>query len=206
MKRGVERDLRLARGACAGEEAAWSELVDELGPRIYAIALHFVHDRTRAEDLTQDVFMKLHQNLHKYNGKVPLAGWTLRVARNLCIDHYRRHRIETASTLSSPEILEQVAARDNPARHAQQRQLLAQADEALAAMDPQVALIIRLRDLEGLTYEEIATLTGLRLGTVKSKLHRGRKELFATLRVKWRRDEASGAPEEPDSALEIATC
>ena len=87
-------DLFLARRAAAGHEEAWGELVDRYGARIFNLALHFAGSREDAEDLTQEVFVRLHRGLRTYRGEVPLIAWALRLSRNLCIDHYRSVRKE----------------------------------------------------------------------------------------------------------------
>ena len=102
-------DLRLARRAVAGEPAAWREIVDGFGPRIHALAFHFCRDAERAQDLTQEVFLRLFQNLGSYRGDVPLLAWTLRLSRNLCIDDYRRRRRERTFRFLSLDVVIEVA-------------------------------------------------------------------------------------------------
>src|SRR3954463_5424991 len=87
-------DLLLARRAAAGRVEAWEELLALYSERIYNLALHFAGAAEDAEDLTQEIFLRLYQNLRLYRGDVPLAAWALRLSRNLCIDHYRRARRE----------------------------------------------------------------------------------------------------------------
>ena len=85
-------DLILARRAAAGHADAWDELVELYGDRLYNLALHFAGNREEAEDLTQEIFLRLYTNLRQYRGDCPLVSWALRLSRNLCIDHYRRNR------------------------------------------------------------------------------------------------------------------
>ena len=203
MKRLSEgNDLRLAQLALTGDADAWRELVDTLGPRIFAIALQFGHQRSRAEDLTQDVFLKLYQNLHKYRGDVPLTAWALRVSRNLCIDEYRRHRQERTVQFVPSEILDSIALQADPSIALERREVLAQVTMVLRNMDEKLALLITLRDLHGLTYEEISQLLGMPQGTIKSRLHRGRRELVKRLGERWDRGDRRRA----HRLLEAAAC
>src|SRR3954466_10112393 len=117
-------DLLLARRAAAGRVEAWEELLALYSERIYNLALHFAGAAEDAEDLTQEIFLRLYQSLRLYRGDCPLLGWALRLSRNLCIDHYRRLRHERLSTAVSDEILEHLPAADDPQARAQARQEL----------------------------------------------------------------------------------
>ena len=181
-------DLRLARRAAAGLPDAWRQIVDGFGPRIHALALHFCRDRARAEDLTQEIFLRLFQNLGSYRGDVPLLAWTLRLSRNLCIDDYRRHRPERAFRFLPLASAESLSDGSNPAGDAQSRELLTEVEAALAELDPETATMLTLRDVEGFSYRELEELFELPAGTVKSRLHRGRRELLRRLeqrRLRW---------------------
>src|SRR3954464_1314851 len=117
-------DLLLARRAAAGRVEAWEELLALYSERIYNLALHFTGSPEDAEDLTQEIFLRLYQNLRLYRGDVPLAGWALRLSRNLCIDHYRRSRRERRAGALSDEVLASLPAGDDPQAEAQKRQQL----------------------------------------------------------------------------------
>ena len=181
---GPSHDLRLARRAAAGEPAAWREIVDGFGPRIHAIALHFSRDHERAQDLTQEIFLRLFQNLGSFRGDVPLLAWTLRLSRNLCIDDYRRRRLERTFRFLPLETVDTLRGGSDPAALAQHRELLSQVEAALGELDPETALILTLRDLEGLSYRELEALLDLPSGTVKSRIHRGRLELRRRLELR----------------------
>ena len=134
--------------------AAWREIVDRFGPRIHSIAHHFTRDPERAQDLTQEIFLRLFQNLGSYRGRRARSlAWTLRLSRNLCIDDYRRRRLER--TLPVPSARNRRRARrtaSDPAALAQHRELLALVEATLRELDPETVLILTLRDLEGLSY------------------------------------------------------
>src|SRR3954454_5049334 len=115
-------DLLLARRAAAGRVEAWEELLALYSERIYNLALHFAGAAEDAEDLTQEIFLRLYQNLRLYRGDVPLAGWALRLSRNLCIDHYRRARRERRAAAVSEELLAGVSTGDDPQAEAHRLQ------------------------------------------------------------------------------------
>lgn len=170
-------DLLLARRAAAGHTDAWETIVDRYGERIYNVALQFAPSRDEAEDLTQDVFLKLYRNLRRYRGDVPFAGWILRVSRNLCIDRYRSRRRERAHTVVSDELLETLPSSDDPEVTAHRRRRYEAVHQALADMEEEHAESVLLKDLQGWSLEEVAVYHDVPVGTVKSRLHRARREL-----------------------------
>ncbi len=170
-------DLLLARRAAAGHPDAWDEIIRQYGRRIFNIAFQFAADPAEAEDLTQEVFLKLYQNLRSYRGDVPLVGWTLRLSRNLCIDHFRHSRGENRLSRLPEVMLERVASSSDPHAEALRRQELDQIYRALEEMPEDLAEILVLRDLQELSYDEVATALDLPMGTVKSRLNRARHEL-----------------------------
>jgi RNA polymerase sigma-70 factor (ECF subfamily) len=171
-------DLMLARLAARGRTEAWEELLSLYSERIYNLAFHFAGSAADAEDLTQEIFLRLYQNLRLYRGDVPLAAWALRLSRNLCIDHYRRTRRERRASRISEEVLERMpAGGDDPQAEAQKRQQLRTVYLALEAMSEDLAEVVLLRDLQGWSLEETAAWLEVPVGTVKSRLHRARLEL-----------------------------
>lgn len=170
-------DLLLARRAAAGQAEAWEEIVDRLGERIYNLALQFAGSQQEAEDLTQDVFLKLHGNLNRYRGDVPFAAWVLRLSRNQFIDNYRRTRRERASAHVSTEILEWIPAEGDPESDARRRHHVTAVHRALGEMEEESALAVVMKDLQGFTLDEVAAYFDSPVGTIKSRLHRARKWL-----------------------------
>ena len=196
-------DLRLARRAALGEPDAWREIVDRFGPRIHSLALHFSHDPDRAQDLTQDIFLRLFQSLGSYRGDVPLMAWTLRLSRNLCIDDYRRRRRERGFRFLPLDAVATLQGTSDPAGEAMERELRAQFEAALAELDPETAFILTLRDVEGLSYRELEALLDLPSGTVKSRIHRGRRELVRRLEL---RRSTTSAPTTGQAFMKVAPC
>jgi RNA polymerase sigma-70 factor (ECF subfamily) len=196
-------DLLLARRAAAGRVEAWEELLALYSERIYNLALHFAGGAEDAEDLTQEIFLRLYQNLRLYRGDVPLAAWALRLSRNLCIDHYRRARRERRAAAVSEEVLARMpAGGGDPQAEAQRRQQLRAVYRELEAMPEDLAEVVLLRDLQGWSLEETAAWLEVPVGTVKSRLHRGRNELAGRVSARL----AAPAPRTAVPALEVEPC
>lgn len=186
-------DLLLAGRAAAGQADAWDELIDLYGGRLYNLALHFAGSREEAEDLTQEIFLRLYQNLCQYRGDCPLASWALRLSRNLCIDHYRRTRQERRSIQVSDEILAQMPGGDDIQARAQWREEIEAVHAALRGMPEDLAEVVLLRDLQGWSLEEVASSLDLPIGTVKSRLHRARLEVAERVHSRFRSRSAERA-------------
>ena len=174
-----------------GNDEAWRELVDRFGPRVYAIAYHFTMKREDAEELSQEIFLKVFENLHRYDGGFPLVAWILSVSRNLCIDRYRRRKREKSFRFVSDEaVTTLLKSEDDPASMALKKERTKILFSALAEIPEDLAEILVLRDLNGLAYEEIGKALDLPDGTVKSRLFRARAEVARKIRE---RHESRGA-------------
>jgi RNA polymerase sigma-70 factor (ECF subfamily) len=191
-------DLFLARRAAKGDPRAWQELIDLYGERIWNVCLRFAGGGTDAEDLTQEVFLKLYRQLGQYRGDVPLVAWALRLSKNLCIDHYRHHRLRTQSETVSDEVLRHLPGDADPDADLRNRERRRMVRETLAGMPEDLATVVLLRDLQGLAYDEVAAFLELPLGTVKSRLNRARTELVSRLEARL----ASF----PGASAEVSSC
>lgn len=205
-------DLLLARRAAAGQADAWDELIERYGGRLYNLAYHFAGSREEAEDLTQEIFLRLYQSLRQYRGDCPLVSWALRLSRNLCIDRYRRARQEKRSLWVPEEVLDQLPAVNDVHAEAQGREEVEAVHGALAEMPEDMAEVVLLRDLQGWSLEEVASYLEIPVGTVKSRLHRARLEVAARVhdRFRCRWAERAVDPEKARSdkgpALEATSC
>lgn len=177
-------DLFLARRAAAGHPDAWEKLIEAHGRRLYNLALQFSGNREDAEDLTQEIFLRLHLNLKSYRGDVPLIGWALRLSRNLCIDHYRRTRSERGWHRVTEAVLERLPARGDLEAESQYRQHLEAVYTALARLPEEFAEAVLLCDLQGWSLDEAAASADVPLGTMKSRLFRGRQRLTELVRAR----------------------
>lgn len=187
-------DADLLPGCRGGDEAAWAKLVERHTRKVFGLAYRFTGRSEDAEDLTQEVFVKVYQTLHKYReSDGPFGAWLMAVARNHAIDHYRRGRQERARRTEDPLLLESAPARDeHPIAGLARDERARLVHRGLRALPPDLRLPLILCDLQGLAYEEIATSLKLPLGTVKSRINRARLELAKRL-VARRHELVGGA-------------
>jgi RNA polymerase sigma-70 factor (ECF subfamily) len=169
----VERCLR-------GDDSAWEGIVNAYTRRVYNLGYRYTGRSDEAEDLTQEIFIKVYQNLKSYRADAgSFQNWVLKVGRNLIIDHYRQTRRFQPSAGS--EEMETMNLSDektpNPHRVAEQSESARFLREALQKLSPELKEAIILRDLEGMAYQEIAELLTIPEGTVKSRINRARLEL-----------------------------
>jgi RNA polymerase sigma-70 factor (ECF subfamily) len=179
-------DSELVKQCLAGDHGAWETIVRQYNQRIYNLAYRFTGRFDEAEDLTQEIFLKVYRTLSSYRAESgALVTWIIRVGRNHIIDHYRKYKTERTHT-DSLEV-EYEKAEENPARYAnpaqalEQRELSERVHQALLRVSEDLREAVILRDLEEFTYEEIADMLRLPLGTVKSRINRGRVELARIL-------------------------
>jgi RNA polymerase sigma-70 factor (ECF subfamily) len=186
-----ERDL--VERCRKGDDEAWRQMVDHLGQRVYSVAYHFSLKREDAEELSQEIFLKIFENLHRYDGGYPLVAWVVSLARNLCIDRYRRKKRERAFRFVSDEaVAPLLKSADDPAAEAIRKERTKLLFWALAEIPEDLAEILVLRDLEGLAYDEIGKALDLPEGTVKSRLFRARAEVARKVRERHE-NRSSGA-------------
>jgi RNA polymerase sigma factor (sigma-70 family) len=181
----LDSDAQLVEHCLRGEGAAWEELVRRHIRRLYHICYRFTGKAHEAEDLTQEVFLRVYQTLPSYRAEAgKFATWMTSVARNLLIDHYRRTRHDRqTSSLDDEEagVGEQPAAGRAPDELAGAQELRERVAHALTRLSPELREAVILRDLEGLEYREIRDVLGVPEGTVKSRINRGRIELARVL-------------------------
>lgn len=181
-------DAELARLAAAGEEDAFRELVLRYERPVYGFLLRLVRVRELAEDLAQETFVKAWGALARYDGQHRMASWLFKIAHNAAVDHLRRKGLATVS-LTPPDDGEGMGygatladpAAETPEHAAERSELAVALEAALASLRPEYREVMVLRFQEGLAYEEIAGVTGLPMGTVKTHIHRARKEMAARL-------------------------
>jgi RNA polymerase sigma-70 factor (ECF subfamily) len=167
-----------------GDDAAWETIVTSYGRRIYNLSYRYTGRKAEAEDLTQEIFIRIYQNLKSFRSEVgTFQSWLLKVGRNLIIDHFRQTRRFQQS--GGSEELQTMNLRDDklpsPYRFVEQAEASRFLREGLAALSPELKEAIILRDLEGMAYQEISELLGIPEGTVKSRINRGRLELARLL-------------------------
>jgi RNA polymerase sigma-70 factor (ECF subfamily) len=190
----TETDSELLQRCRAGDEAAWRELVARHTRRVFNLAYRFVGRVDEAEDLTQEVFIKVYQTLDRYrHDEGKFTTWLTTVARNQVIDSYRRRREEKRRRMDDPEILDVMASsEEGPLRELEREERVEFVRRGLRALPQDLREPLILCDLQGLPYEEAASILQVPLGTVKSRINRGRLELARRL-LGRRQEYAEGA-------------
>ncbi|MDQ4129855.1 MAG: sigma-70 family RNA polymerase sigma factor [Actinomycetota bacterium] len=158
----------------------WDEVATKYGRKIYSIAYRLTGDAEEAKDLSQDVFVRVYRNLDKYEPGT-FEGWLYRITKNLFLDRLRRRRRARLEPLPEEEWGQPVDDAPGPEQRLEQGLLGSDIEQALTRLPPDFRTAVVLCDVQGLSYEEIATATGWPLGTVRSRIHRGRKLLRAHL-------------------------
>ena len=174
-----------------GREDAFRELVRRYERPVFSLVFRIVRDSAMAEDLAQDTFIKVLNNIDKYRPEFKLSSWLFKIANNVAIDHLRRRQLNTVSMDGSPHASTaadieatrfDVASDDESALEEMESKELGSAIEhAIGKLRPEYRSCILLRHVEGRSYEEIAATLDLPLGTVKTYIHRARHELREAL-------------------------
>lgn len=184
-------DRALAAEAAAGGQRAFRELLERYERPVFSIVYRMVRDRALAEDLTQEAFIRAFNAIGGYNPGYKFSSWIFKIAHNLTIDHLRRKRIDTISLEGSPDALtEEEQARTRPIpespgelpdAHVENLELGSAIEAAIGRLRPHYRTVTLLRHVEGHSYNEIAEIMDLPLGTVKTYIHRARLELKEAL-------------------------
>src|SRR5687767_1310765 len=177
-----------------GDQAAWEAIVRLYWRKVFNVAYKFVGRHDMAEDLTQDVFLKLYKSLDTFDRRANFQTWLISVSRNLCIDHYRsvRKERETINRDVDPADVTPIAAETAADKKLEQRDRVALLRVALDKLAPTLRTAVMLRDIQELTYQEIADRLHLPEGTVKSRINRGRTELAR--QIQRLRDQQDAIP------------
>ena len=179
---GLDADASLVERCLSGQDAAWEDLVKTQSRRVYGICYRFTGSDSEAQDLTQEVFLRVFKSLKSFrSGEGSFVVWLSRLTRNLLIDHYRRTKLDRATDSienQGPALVERTRADGLLAGREASEMLQA----ALQRLSPELRETVILRDLEELEYREIAQVLDVPEGTVKSRLNRGRAELARVLK------------------------
>ena len=180
-------DQEVVLRARSGQETAYRELIRRYERPIFALLFRMVRDRELSEDLAQETFVKVLNAIKTYKPEYKFSSWIFKIANNAAIDHLRRRQIDTLSldgspTARSPEEMHASAPQlgdqtESPLDEVESRELGGAIERAIARLRPEYRSCILLRHVEGHSYEEIAKMLDLPLGTVKTYIHRARNEL-----------------------------
>jgi RNA polymerase sigma-70 factor (ECF subfamily) len=180
----LEPDAQLVLSCLRGDGASWEEIVRRHTRRVYNLCYRFTGNSTDAEDLSQEVFLRVYRTLGSFQREQgAFATWLSSVTRNLLVDHYRRTRRDrlTDSIDDTIEQVETTSHSPTPHHVAEQAELSAQLQQALLQLSPELREAVILRDLQGLDYNEVQWVLQVPQGTVKSRINRGRIELARIL-------------------------
>ena len=187
----------LVRRCIAGDAVAWEEIVQRYNRRIYNICYRFAGSAEDAQDLTQEVFIKMYRTLSSYDaGRAAFMTWLTTITRNLLVDHFRKtkqERMTESLDAASSEHEDAMPLSDKipdkaapPDARIQTRQAGEKVHEALQKLSPELREAVILRDLQDMDYREIAAVLKVPEGTVKSRINRGRAELARLLQRTYR--------------------
>jgi RNA polymerase sigma-70 factor (ECF subfamily) len=160
----------------AGDPQAFEDLVTAFQHRVFGVALRMLGSRAEAEDVAQEVFLRAHRGLSAFRGDSKLSTWLYAIASRVCLT--RLASAERRMVRDSEDVLARLPnGHADPATRLERQQLEAALHRAISELGEDRRIVVVLRDVEGLSYEEIAEALDLELGTVRSRLHRARIEL-----------------------------
>jgi RNA polymerase sigma-70 factor, ECF subfamily len=186
IEKSLDQDTSLVDRCVSGDDAAWEELVRLHTRRVYGLCYRFTGSDAEAQDLTQEVFLRIFRSVRSFrSSEGSFVTWLARLTRNLLIDHYRRTRQERVTDSIEeqlPMLEENMPASARPDGLVVGREASEILQVALQKLSPELRETVILRDLQELEYREIAQVLKVPEGTVKSRLNRGRAELARVLR------------------------
>lgn len=187
MDYGKLSDQEVVERARRGREAAFRELIRRYERPVFSLVYRLVRDRERAEDLSQDTFIKVLNALDRYDPSFKFSSWIFKIAHNTALDELRRKHPDTLSIHGSPHAstademeataLTPAATEETPEEFASSREIGAHIEEAIGTLRAEYRTAILLCHVEGRPYEEVAQIMDVPLGTVKTYIHRARNEL-----------------------------
>jgi RNA polymerase sigma-70 factor (ECF subfamily) len=184
-------DHELVALAQKGSEKAYRELLGRYQRPVFSLIYRMLRDREQAEDLAQETFVRVFNHIDRYDPKYKFSSWIFKIATNLTIDHIRKKEVATVSidgsryAVTADEIeastISVASDDENPEELLEAKELGSSIEEAIGSLRAEYRTAILLRHVEGREYQEIADIMGLPLGTVKTFIHRARKELQGKL-------------------------
>src|SRR6266850_943682 len=167
-----------------GDQVAWEQIVRQYWRKVFNVAYKFVGKHDEAEDLTQDIFLKIFKSLDTFDRRANFQTWLISISRNLCIDHYRSIRKEREVIDRDVDANELSPISREPGQMAalEQRDRVVLLRQALAELPATLRTAVLMRDIREMSYQEIADALRLPEGTVKSRINRGRNELARHIR------------------------
>jgi len=162
-----------------GEPQLYGEIISAYKNAVFSLCYRMVYQKQEAEDLSQEVFLKVYRNLGKYNQKMKFSTWILSIARNTCIDYLRKNRGENVPLEEGIRTKEVPISAEEAYLYKEQKQEI---ERAISALPEEYRLLITLYHQQGQSYKEITEILNMPMSLVKNRLHRGRKMLKEQLR------------------------
>lgn len=183
-------DIEIIEKVLKGNIDAFSELIDKYEKMIYNLAYRIFNNTSDAEDMTQEVFIKIYKNLYKCEGKQSIKTWVYTIAYNTCIDEIRKRKGKNGISIDM-EIegeennfsLDIASNEPTPENALMQKEGLLEIEQAINSLNEVNKALIFLRDIKGFSYNEISEIMNLNIGTVKSKINRARNTLKNILKI-----------------------
>jgi RNA polymerase sigma-70 factor (ECF subfamily) len=157
-----------------GDSEAWNMIIDKYSKRIYNIALNFAGNGDDAADITQDIFLKVYNNIEKFKEEKNFHSWILKISKNYCIDYWRKNKMNVNRVdLDDRLIREERTPEDSVVKEFDIMVLR----DRLLLLEPDLRLLLIMRDIQDFSYQDIADYLNIPLGTVKSRINRARIKL-----------------------------
>lgn len=178
----MKNEEKLVKRAQEGDLNAFEEIIELYQNKVYSLVLQMLKTDSDAEDIAQEVFIKVYKNINKFQGKSSLYTWIYRITANLCIDELKkkRHVIywEEKKQTEEGEVNIEIPSNEKSQDELyEEKELKEKLQACIERLEPRQKLMIVLRDVKGFSYEEIAEITSQKLGTVKSQINRARLKL-----------------------------
>lgn len=172
-------DSELVRRVRSGDRHAYDRLVTTHRAVVFRVAARIV-GADEADDVTQDSFVRAYYRLDQYHGDGPFRSWILQITRSVALNSLRKRRPDPTDEI--PEVSDDSTTARRPWSTLEQKEQRERLEAKVLTLDPRHRAVLVLRDIEGLSYEEVATITETPIGSVKGRLHRARAEMIALLR------------------------
>lgn len=180
-------DREVVSLACEGRQRAFRELLTRYEKPVFSLVFRMVRDRERAEDVAQEAFVKAFNAIDTYDPRYKFSSWLFKIANNLAIDRLRKRELDTVSIHGAPDARSEEdedrtsitlpSGGESPEEYVENRELGGQIEDAMGRLRPEYRMAVLLRHVEGHSYDEVAEIMDVPLGTVKTYIHRGRAEL-----------------------------
>jgi RNA polymerase sigma-70 factor (ECF subfamily) len=164
----------LIKKAAKGNEDAFCSLIREIEPLVFNLAYNLLGNRQDAEDMSQEAFLRVYKALPNYRGEASFKNWAMRICKNVCMDEMRRRKVRIQPVGDVPETLADNTDITSQILEDERKQALR---TAIDSLDERARTLVIMRDINLMSYKQIAEVMDLEIGTVKSALNRARKKL-----------------------------